>query len=262
MAFLLVGCADVFTFNLFRGVDRPKAPTAKDYEGAQGLDKLADDLASPAVASALKADPGAAAGIENMLLNDYLKNGVSGYVGQKAAILYADLTLLTSSADQIVSSIVDISVGGMVFTSTSASPKDTVADLLKRMIPAKVRAKSKLFESTITAFLDANDMYLLLGNSIKDQPPLDGKIDRNDVPSGVNMGNVSQKAFVSFIIASITSVLGLSREDAARQLYLLVTDPKSPSLKIINPAAPDFIVRPRYLTNIFQAAGLSSMVKP
>jgi hypothetical protein len=51
--FVLAGCAALFEFNLFGALDNPPTPTAADYEGAGGLDKLGEDLNSPAVVDAM-----------------------------------------------------------------------------------------------------------------------------------------------------------------------------------------------------------------
>ena len=48
---LVAGCSAMFDFNLFKdlGLDPVAAPTPADYAGAGGLDRLAADLASPAM---------------------------------------------------------------------------------------------------------------------------------------------------------------------------------------------------------------------
>jgi hypothetical protein len=96
----LAGCAQLFEFNLFAGLDTPPTPTAADYTGAGGLDELADDLNSPATVEALAADPALVQQIEDSLWDTYLGDagGVENEEDSQAAILYADLALKTSKA--------------------------------------------------------------------------------------------------------------------------------------------------------------------
>lgn len=249
---LLMGCSDFFSFNLFKDLDPVTPPDVSTYEGAEGLDQLAEDLTSPAIVDALTDDPEAIEAIEDMLLEDYLNDGVSGPEDQQAAILYAELNLVTSSGDDLVNNIVDTVLEGV-------SEGETVTDFLKEIVPPEVQGNPAAFDAMIKGLLDANDAYVLLGNSIvdQDQPP-DGKIDAGEgVPPGVNMGDVAQKAIVAYMVATISTSLGLTKETAGTQLYYLLYDPTNPELTIGDPSAPDpFALQPPHILNIFAAAGL------
>ena len=71
---LLSGCSAFFETNVLKGLSTVSAPTAADYQGPGGLDRLAKDLSSPAVVAALKADPAATASIASYLQTSYLSS--------------------------------------------------------------------------------------------------------------------------------------------------------------------------------------------
>ena len=109
---LLAGCSALFDFNLYRdlGLDKTAAPTPADYAGAGGLDKLAEDLSSPAVIEALKDDPAAKAALELFLMGQ-ISGAVDQPEEQQAAILLADLELKTTGGEEFVNNIVTVDDG-------------------------------------------------------------------------------------------------------------------------------------------------------
>lgn len=263
----LFSCSQLFDFNLFKDLDPVPAPNAADYEGSEGLDQLDDDLDSPAVVDALADDPDTVAAIEDMLEEDYLNDGVSGEEDQQAAIVYADLNLETSGGDELVNNIVATVLGGI------DPATQTMVDLLKQIVPPEAAGNRDAFCAMLLAFLDAHYAYQLLGNSIVDVNG-DGVISAGEgVPAAANMGDVAQKAVVSYILDQIitqivTAYPALTQADAALQLFLLLYEPTSPELVITDLPAPDdpFAADPAasglmYLKNIFDAAGLPFMAQ-
>ncbi len=251
---LLAGCSGFFEFNMFKGMDTVTPPSAADYKGDQGLDKLIEDLTSPAVVEALKNDPETTAEIEKMLMDDYLKDGVSGEEDQKAALAYAELNLATTSGEELVNNIVDTLADGIPTSGT-------VTDFLKKIIPPDVQGNPTAFAAMLKGLVDANNAYVMFGESIVDVNG-NGQIDKGEgVPPGTNMGDVAQKAIVAYVVSAavelICSTYALSEDAAIAQLYYLLYDPTNPALVIEDPPASDpYVTQPPYLLNIFAAAGL------
>jgi hypothetical protein len=244
---LLSGCSAFFQANIFKSLDKVTAPTASDYEGPGGLDKLANDLSSPAIVAALKADPAAAASIETYLQTTYLSSPpLTTPDQQKAAVLSSDLYLKTTSGDQFVNNAVTLAIGGV-------GSSKTVKDIMQDIVPPDVAADPVAFSAMVEGLLDANDNYALFGGSL---PP---------APSGMNLGDVAQKAAIAWTVRSEMNTLEtfLSLTDSAadraaveaQMFALLNNQPNSiSSVTIPDPfSAPQG--PPGWLDAIFTAAG-------
>ena len=159
VALALAGCAQLFEFNLFAGVDNPPVPTAADYSGAGGLDELSDDLNSPATVDALAADPALVQQIQDDLWNTYLGDGggVENEEDSEAAILYADLALKTTEGEALVNNVVGALLDG------SLSGTSNIGDLLAAIIPPEALASEAIFTDMVAALLAANLAYEQLG---------------------------------------------------------------------------------------------------
>ncbi|MBE3065656.1 MAG: hypothetical protein IMZ69_11645 [Spirochaetes bacterium] len=200
---LLAGCSALFDFNLFKdlGLDTTTAPSPSDYQGAGGLDKLAEDLSSPAVIDALKNDPAAKAELVTFL-EGLITGPVDQPEEQQAAILLADLELKTTNGEELVNNLVTA-----MMTPIDTSVK--VVDLLRSIIPADVAGDRTAFTAMIVGLLSANDMYFALGQSIDGDG--DGLVDPGkSLPPGVNAGDIAQKAAVAFLANSIVGVVDLA----------------------------------------------------
>jgi hypothetical protein len=218
----LAGCTAIFDFNLYRdlGLDKTAAPTPSDYQGAGGLDKLAEDLSSPAVIDALKNDPAAKDALVTFL-EGLITLPVDQPEEQQAAILLADLELKTTSGEDFVNNIV----------TAMMAPIDTsvkVVDLLKSIIPADVAGDKTKFTAMITGLLAANDMYFALGQGI--DADSDGIVDPGkSLPPGANAGDIAQKAGVAFLASAIVAAVDLvatgGQTEAIAQMYNLLYDP-------------------------------------
>jgi hypothetical protein len=220
----LAGCTAIFDFNLYRdlGLDKTAAPTPSDYQGAGGLDKLAEDLSSPAVIDALKNDPAAKDALVTFL-EGLITLPVDQPEEQQAAILLADLELKTTSGEDFVNNIV----------TAMMAPIDTsvkVVDLLKSIIPADVAGDKTKFTAMIAGLLAANDMYYALGQSIDSDLGGDGVVDPGkSLPPGANAGDIAQKAGVAFlasaIVAAVDFVATGGQAEAIAQMFNLLYDP-------------------------------------
>jgi len=222
--FALAGCAQLFEFNLFGSLDNPPTPTAADYQGAAGLDQLAQDLSSPAVVDALAADPTLVDTILTNLATDYLgvvpPFTVSDSTDGQAAILYADLALKTTEGEALVNNIVETVLSGSITTTS------TVADILADIIPPEALASEATFTAMVQALLAANDAYLALGAYV-DGSMSDG-IAENGLPPGSLPGDVAQKAIVAYTMrktvdAVIPACVPATEAQAIVELYKVAT---------------------------------------
>jgi hypothetical protein len=227
----LAGCSALFDFNLYRdlGLDKTAAPRASDYAGAGGLDQLAEDLSSPAVIDALKADPAATAEIAAFL--DGIMNGdgtVDSPEEQQAAILLADLELKTTNGEEFVNNIVTVLMAPF-------DPGVSIVDLLRSIIPADVANDRPKFTAMISGLLSANEAYFALGHSIDNSPLPDGIVDADkSLPPGVNAGDIAQKAAIAFLANAIVVEVDKANDpvasdvpDAINQMYNLLYDQAS-----------------------------------
>jgi hypothetical protein len=246
----LGGCSGFFDFNAFKGLDPVKVPAASDYQGAAGLDQLEEDLSSPAVVDAMTDQT--VEEVEQMLTDDYVGDGVDNAEDQQAAVLLAEINLVTTSGDVVVNNIVNLITE--ILTSQQPPTPDALAADLPGIIPQDAMATPAAFAELIEGFIGANDAYTALGNSL---PTL-------GAPEGVNLGDVAQKAVVCFVIATVIDVIedsqGVTEAGAIGLLYELILDPANASQTLldslqppdISPTNPDAAA----LLNIFSAIGL------
>ena len=135
---LLSGCSAFFETNVLKGLTTVSAPTAADYQGPGGLDKLAKDLGSPAIVAALKSDPAATASIASYLQTTYLSSPpLTTHDQQQAAVLYSELCLKTTSGDQLVNNAVTIALGGV--------GTKTLLEIMQEIVPPAVATDSGCF---------------------------------------------------------------------------------------------------------------------
>ena len=239
---LLSGCSAFFETNLLKGLDPVSAPTASDFQGPGGLDKLAKDLSSPAIVAELKSDPAATASIAAYLQTYLSAPPLTTPDQQQAAILYGDLCLKTTSGDQLVNNATTLALGGV-------GNNKTVMEIMQNIVPPAVAADPVAFAAMVEGLLNANDTYVLFGASV---PP---------APVGMNMGDVAEKAAIAWMVRSVVNTLetSLSLTDSAAgrsavegQMYALLNNhPNS----ISSVTVPDpYASPPAWLTNIFTAA--------
>jgi len=239
----LAGCSALLDFNAFASLDHRSAPTLADVKGADGLNTLAADLASPSMVAALKADPATTLQIKNYLDATYhvTTGPLTTADQQAAAVLYSDLNLKTTSGDQLVNNIVSI-----VVATPSSGTK--IADILGKIIPPDVAGDATKFAAMVNGLLDANKAYTALGNSIPPAPP------------NVNLGDVAQKAAVACTMQAVVAAVMASPPitdtgGAITQMYMLVNNQSSTIANVT--LASDPLNPPlTYVKNIFDAAGL------
>jgi hypothetical protein len=237
--FALAGCAQLFEFNAFGSLDNPPTPTAADYEGAGGRDKLAEDLNSPAMIDALIAS-GIVDDIAAELLA-FIGASVGDDEDAEAAILYADLALKTSEGEELVNNIVDALTDGSLASSSD------IATLLASIIPPEALASEAIFRDMVEALIAANNAYEQLGLYVDGDN--DGLWD-NPLPPGSLPGDVAQKAIVSYTMTALVQAVvtdpdmaPITEADAITQLYLVASnqahDPDMDDIALDPFAAPD-----------------------
>lgn len=245
----LGGCSAFFEFNAFKGLDPVKTPVASDYEGADGLDELETDLSSPAVVDAMTDET--VDEIEEMLNDDYLDDGVDNEEDQQAAILLAELNLVTSSGVEVVNNFVNTLVD--FFDSTEPPSDEEIAGSLSEIIPEEVMASPEAFAGLINGFLDANEAYEAFGTSLETLAP----------PDDANLGDVAQKAAVAFVVSSVVDAFvaaGYTEAEAIGILYGIIQDPEGADPALLANLQPPDISEENpeaaALLNILEAAGL------
>ena len=241
------GCSDLFEFNAFSALDTPPAPSLSDYQGSGGLAKLEADLSSPAIVALLKADPATTKQIEEYLLSTYhvttFGDPDTATAQQRtAAALYADLYLKTTSGDQLVNAAV-------ARIATDSSWNGDVKSLLSDLLPPGVVHDKAAFVAMMDGLLEAKDAYEQLGTSLA-SPGVP--------PAGMKMGDIAQKAVVSYVVGEIVTTVqsqsGLASDaDAIDQLFLLAS---GRSNSIDSDSFTSAASSQSWLQNIFDAAGM------
>lgn len=223
--FALAGCAQLFEFNLFGALDTPPTPTAADYQGADGLDKLGEDLNSHAMIDVL-IESGLVDDIEQDLWDTYLLDGsVDDEEDQQAAILYADLALKTTEGEDLVNNVVALALGAITIDASTR-----VDELLAAIIPPEAKSNSTVFAAMVNALLMANAAYVLLGDSINLGAPNEDKADpAATLPPGSLPGDIAQKAIVAFAMRAI-----VDRVKAGPPLLAQDADAITPMFQIVN----------------------------
>jgi len=246
---LLAGCSAFFGVNLLKGLDKVPAPNPAQYDysqnGTAGLMKLDADLSSPAVVSALKADPGATSTIESDLQATYTNPAVPLADQQLAAALYSDVNLKTTSGDTFVNNVVNVVVSG-------TGSGQTIQQLLQGIVPPDVASDPVAFAAMVNGLLNAASAYQTLGATLVPAPA--------PVPPGVNMGDAAQKAAVAYMMQSMVYQIGGGTANATQQMYLLLNNqPNSVPTSTIDPfstpIAPYNGTNLQNIKNIFSSAG-------
>jgi hypothetical protein len=225
----------MFEFNLFDALDNPPTPTAADYQGSSGLDRLDEDLDSPAVVDAISSTPGLVDTILSSIATEFLggdpPTSCSGPDAPQAAILYADLALKTSEGEELVNNIAAV----VLDIQNQISGTSTVAEILAAIIPPEALASEATFTAMVEALLAANTVYLLLGAYV-DGATSDG-VHENDLPPGSLPGDVAQKAIVAYIMQkTVDAVVPVSvpatEAQAIAELFKVANQTTSPATTV------------------------------
>jgi hypothetical protein len=247
---LLTGCAELFEFNLFQALDPIKMPDAamlsemEDEDGVSGvLDYLDAELGSPGFIEKLDEEPGSYDAIEDYLTGIFTVGTLpANEEEQRAAILYADLNLKTTGGEELVNNSVSALLGGDFSGDSLNTPAEVrmfLLGFLPEVMPASALNSQSAFDEMLQGFVAANAAYDDFGNS-----------SLIDIPDEINMGDVAQKALVSYVIAEAIGVY------SNVQLYQIAqgVDPgEDPTGSILDPFTAGSPV-----DNILNAAGFDT----
>jgi len=268
LAVVFSGCSDLgsfFDYNLFTklGVTTPAVtttyPAAQDQTVTQQqatLDQLSEDLASAAYLEGLK-DSDAIDEVETYL-TDLYTNSTSDEVKQEAAVLCADLNLDTSGGTELVANVLTTLMDTSSSGGLSLDDSSDVTDLIDSLLPEEV-ATAEDFSTLIQSLIDANAAYEALASTL--DSTTDTAEGMEDL--GINMGDVAQKALVSYVVSNIIGLWqgeGESTADAAENLWAYLQDPTDTDAQptgdfssILSSTADGYAG----ITTLFTVAGLS-----
>jgi hypothetical protein len=249
---VLGGCAEFFTFNLLKSLDPVPLPSPEELAAmpeAEALDYLSQELASPIFVEKLVEDSAVYGAVEGILYGA-MNDPAHTESRKRAAVLYADLQLEASGAVEVVNNLTQLLGQDLESLSfaTSEDVLDFLEDLIPQIFPEEAFESREVFDGLLTGFQEAWEGYVVFGGKLGEDPA---------VPEGVNLGDVTQKALFSCLVAEALTDDGLYATEAEARYALWTILQGGP------PAAPtasgfeDPFVPGTPLQNILDAAGIS-----
>jgi hypothetical protein len=251
---LLGGCAQLFEYNLFRSLDPVALPTEEQLSAMSDgeiLDYLELEMGSAAFVEKLVGDESVFAAVDGALYDTMNDPAAESENRKRSAVLYADLHLAASGAAEAVnnaSQLLSQDPGSLDFAD-EAAVVDFLQEMIPQIIPAEALASEAAFNVLLDGFQRAWGGYFVFSAELAADPA---------VPDGVNLGDVTQKALFSYLVAEVLN-------DGS--LYATEAEARGALWDIVNnrePAAPepagtfeDPFVPGTALQNILDAAGVS-----
>lgn len=207
---VLTACANLLDGNMFENFDSP--PSATDILGGytdedgtvptDGADGFVDDLGDAAESDRFfddlsdqdREDLGTA------LESVYDNEDVDTETRQDAAILAGEIAIRGTGAGDTVNNVVDV----LIDSEDGADAFNDTGALLDAIIPAEAQGDPVAVRDILASMVTAADAYESLGSTMTDE---DGD-GTPDGPDGANMGEVSQNAAVSMILAETADTDG------------------------------------------------------
>ncbi|OHD23330.1 MAG: hypothetical protein A2064_03295 [Spirochaetes bacterium GWB1_66_5] len=248
----LGGCAEFFEFNLLKSLDPVPLPSLEELAAmpeGQALDYLEEELGSPAFVEKLVEDSAVYGAVEGILYGA-MSNPADAESRKRAAVLYADLQLEASGAVEVVNNLTQLL--GQDLESLSFSTSEEVLafleDLIPQIMPGEALESREVFDGLLTGFQEAWQGYAVFGEMLGEDPA---------VPEAVNLGDVTQKALFSCLVAEALADGGLYGTEAeARDALWAILQGGQPA----DPTASGFedpFQDGTPLQNILDAAGIS-----
>jgi hypothetical protein len=217
VALAILGCTDMFTFNLFSGMDRPRVPSVEDIDtmGDKDLldrvsdlvesDDFYDDIAAEAAASADGTSETKDAIIRN--LNEIIDNATEPTrESQKAALLVAEVELNSTIAGEVVDNFVVVATSFIETPPDTSNPEQLAQDLIEQVF-GDVNDPDEVILA-LDALLKAADAYKYYGES------LDTSSGQAVAPPDDNIGAIAQDAVISLLVAEMLDAsTGLTQSD-------------------------------------------------
>ncbi len=231
--FFIFGCSDLFEYNLFSSIDKPTIPSVdklKEMSQEDAVNTLMDEAESDKFYDELSGNP-AKDDIQDYLEDVMEDSSAEPEVKQRAALLYANIEVKTTGADDVVNNLVNVISG-----------EDDVGEVDK-LLDTIFPSDEDDAVSAIAGLLGAYKGYETFGENLGDTPPDD-----------VNMGEVAQVAVVSYFVTQFAESNGIDpdSDDAAEDVYDLITNPDNS----VNTNMPD-PTEDAAFSAILDVAGLS-----
>ena len=237
----LLGCTQLFEFNLFAGLDKASVPKVSDLEKrntGDALDLLEGEADSDAFFDALKDDPTGKGDLEDYLGGIMDDPEEAAPDKQRAALLYSDIELKTTGADELVNNLVK------VLDTSGSEGMDNFKSF--GAFWNKVAPEGADPGTVFDGLNNAYDGFNALGGSLTDT---DGD-GTPDGPEGANMGEAAQNAVVSFMVHEVMTANGFNDGSELADALDSGTDLTMPELSssnsdfasinnIVNAASPD-----------------------
>jgi hypothetical protein len=249
----LGGCAEFFEFNLLQSLDPVPLPTTAELSAmteGEALDYLSQELGSPAFVQKLVEDPTVFAAVESILYGVMSDPAADVESRKRAAVLDADLQLEASGAVEVVNNLTQL-LGQDLESLSFATSEEVLAfleDLIPRIIPGEALGSREVFDGLLTGFQEAWQCYAVFGEMLGEDPA---------VPEAVNLGDVTQKALFSYLVAEALADGSLYGTEAeARDALWTILQGGQPA----DPTASGFedpFQDGTPLQNILDAAGIS-----
>lgn len=261
VAFLLLGCVEMFTANIFAAVDAPRVPSAEkigELEEEELLDTVGDLIESPSFYEDLIAEAAASGGTSET--KDAILEGLNGIIGesdgdttpeeQEAALLVAEIELNTTAAGDVVDNFVTAATG-LIDGDIDTSDTEALAEEIIGEVFVGVDSPEALHEA-IDALLDAAVAFEFYGNSLDDNDT--GEVV---VPEGDNIGAVAQDAVVALLVAEVLDPsTGLTADDLVAYAF----DDSVTTLPPFTLDGDPLTDNPA-LSNIIDASGLGALLE-
>ena len=249
---VLGGCAEFFTFNLLKSLDPVPLPSPEELAAmpeGEALDYLEEELGSPIFVEKLVEDSAVYGAVEGILYGA-MSDPAHTESRKRAAVLYADLQLQASGAVEVVNNLTQLlgqDLGSLSFAA-SEEVLDFLEDLIPQIFPGEAFESREVFDGLLTGFQEAWEGYVVFGGKLGEDPA---------VPEAVNLGDVTQKALFSYLVAEALTDGGLYATEAeARDALWTILQGGQPAA----PTASGFddpFVPGTPLQNILDAAGIS-----
>lgn len=260
VAILFIGCAEMFEFSLFDGVDPTPIPDPTAMETTEALAELEESFESPTLFRELEQNVEKKEELSNYLKDVWTDATAEPEEQQKAQILYADLQLQTTGGDEFVNNVTGVleglATGEMFSEPAEGEPiQETVKDIFTPLIPGDVEDPAAVADM-LDALILANDAYTDFGNSL---------VTTETPPEGTNMGEVAQSALVTFIVGSVAENIltpeeqaGETDESPGEIIYdLIFTEEGATELDTRLTNISDISLESESLTQILDGAGLA-----
>ncbi|NOY09927.1 MAG: hypothetical protein GXP33_13920 [Spirochaetes bacterium] len=194
----LLGCTQMFDFNLFAGMDKASVPKVSDLT-AMGTDKaltyLEDEAGSDAFFDALNDDSAGKSDLEGFLQDTWTDPDASDDQSQRAALLYSDIELKTTGADEIINNLVNV----LDTSGTGGMDSYTSFDDFWNAVAPGNSDPGTIFDGLNNAYTG----YDVLGGLLPDTG--------GSGPEGTNMGEAAQNAVVAFVIHEVMDANGFTK---------------------------------------------------